>query len=335
MSDLLPLVLAAVNDKAAADAQEEIAELRKQLDVSRSVEIIRAADARDDDDAGDEDDDEVVVYASAQFQDGKYAPRNPHYLWQVYLKTNQEATCRLADLRRCRLCVGGGFPLASLDDDFGHREDYEAFIDPDEESDTDNSKTVSFRINSLWVVLVVHGWPRAEWEAVIEADDLAPNSVIEFLVETVALNHPEATIEFKYALFVVRTIPAVLKRLLPLKRKKEVEAERNAALLVCDSDEFRAYTDLAHFVQRTMRDRGNSDGSALFYPQCKEVMDILMRFGVYEHTDDNEEFIINVIATYERVGRGGVEEAIQEFRQLDEEDDDEESTRKKRKTEEY
>jgi len=312
MSDLLPLVLAAVNDKAAADAQEEISELRKQLQVSRSVEIIRAAARDDDDDAGDEDDDEVVVYASAQFQDGKYA-RNPN-LWQVDLKTNEEATCRLADLRRCRLCVGGGFPLESLDDNFGNREDYEAFFDPDEESDTDNSKAVSFCIHSLWLTLVVHGWPRAEWEAVIEADDLARDSIIEFLVETVAVNYPEATLEFKDVSFVVRSIPAALKRLLPLKRKKEVETERDER----NTEGNEAYSDLMEFSAITMRNRGNSDGSALFIPQLNEVMTILRRLGVYEHNDDNEEFIINVIATYERVGRSRIEEVIQAVQQLDE-----------------
>lgn len=69
MSDLLPLVVAVFQDKAAADALEELIQLQKDLAVSRSVEIIHAAA----DDWVDEQDEEgdVVVYASAQFQNGE------------------------------------------------------------------------------------------------------------------------------------------------------------------------------------------------------------------------------------------------------------------------
>jgi hypothetical protein len=112
----------------------------------------------------------------------------------------------------------------------------------------------------------------------------------------------------------VRSIPAALKRLLPLKRKKEVETERDER----NTEGNEAYSDLMEFSAITMRNRGNSDGSALFIPQLNEVMTILRRLGVYEHNDDNEEFIINVIATYERVGRSRIEEVIQAVQQLDE-----------------
>ena len=73
MSALLPLVAAALRDKAALDASKEIAALRKERDASRRVEIICMRDNGDE----EEEDDNVVVYASGQCEDGRYGNKIP------------------------------------------------------------------------------------------------------------------------------------------------------------------------------------------------------------------------------------------------------------------
>ena len=104
ISDLLPLVAVALNDQAAADAARELAIAREERDRSHRVEVLRAIDNGD----GEDEDDETVVYASALFEDGRYHG-NPN-LWDVTLEENSSNICRLADLRDCHICVGGGFP---------------------------------------------------------------------------------------------------------------------------------------------------------------------------------------------------------------------------------
>ena len=93
ISDLLPLVAAALNDQAAADAAKELATAREERDMSQRVEVIRAINDGDDED----EDGETIVYASAMFEDGQYAS-NPN-LWEVTLQQNNNNICRLADLR--------------------------------------------------------------------------------------------------------------------------------------------------------------------------------------------------------------------------------------------
>ena len=50
ISDLLPLIAAALNDKAAADAAKELAAAREERDIPRKVEVIRSLNNGDDED---------------------------------------------------------------------------------------------------------------------------------------------------------------------------------------------------------------------------------------------------------------------------------------------
>lgn len=295
MSDLLPLVVAALNDKIAVDAQEEIKMLQKE--VSRAVEILHRNE--------DEDDENVVVYASAQFQEGEYGGNTN--LWQVNLKQKGTTMCRLADLRQCEICVGGGFPLESLNDQLSGRPDYEGFFDRDE-WDSDTSKTVKFCFcpNTTWLTVVVHGWPRKEWERVITrqegeevSDPVDPGDMIEYLVDTVATEDPEATVEFKDVSFVAENIRGSLKRLLPPKRKAEVTAERDARD-ARDIEERQAV--LFEFVANTMRDRGNDAFSVLFAQQVNDIMSLLNQTALQSLYGFEEE-ITNIIAAYENMSR--------------------------------
>lgn len=213
MSDLLPLVAAVLNDKVSIDAYEEVLGMKQQLAVSRAIEIIRAANETG------EDEEDVVVYASTQFEDGNYA-RNIN-LWQVDFDPGS-VICRLADLRSCRVCVGGGFALESLNDAQANHEGVEVFFNTDEDNDDENSKSITlcFAPNSTWLNAVVHGWP----SGAIDPPEVL-NS-LEYLVDDVADEFPDATVEFKSTSFVVRHIHGALKRLLPPKRKEAVDADR-------------------------------------------------------------------------------------------------------------
>ena len=64
ISDLLPLVAAALNDQAAADASRELATAREERDRSRRVEVLRSINN------GEGEDEEIWVVASAKTASG-------------------------------------------------------------------------------------------------------------------------------------------------------------------------------------------------------------------------------------------------------------------------
>jgi hypothetical protein len=224
ISDLLPLMAVALNDKAAADAAKELATALKERDTAHRVEVLRARD-----NGGDEDENEdTIVYASALFEDGHYLPHNTN-LWSINLRQDDQFVCRLADLRDCHVCVGGGFPVATLDDQLPHTAGFQVFIDGNESSDDEGDEvkvSFCFSPHSIWLSVLIHGWPREEWEAVIQEDNVGPDDTMEFLVDTVANQYPDATVEFSDMCFVTKSIHGALKRLLPPKRVVEVRAER-------------------------------------------------------------------------------------------------------------
>jgi len=210
-------------------------------------------------------------------------------------------------LRQCDICVGGGFPIASFDDELSNRPFYEGIFDFSD-SNSDNSKSLSFCFcpYSLWVSLEVHGWPRADWEAVVQPDDPDPETVIAFLVDNVASRYPDATVEFQSVSFVVSSIHGALKRLLPPRRQAQVRADRDSR----NTEESRAHSELMQFVAITMREGGNQNGSVLFVPQLHKIMDLLSQLGVFEQNEDNQNLIVAVVQSYEQNGRDVVEGAI-------------------------
>jgi len=303
-SDLLPLVAAALNDRVAAETHEELTQLKRELKIARAVEILHGAPL------GNGSSDDVVVYASAQFEQGCYGA-NPN-LWTVPLEN--KVACRLADLRSCRICVGGGITLESLDDQLENRIEFDGYLDPDDDGDTDNSKYVSFCFppNTLWLGVVVQGWPRREWEAVVQADDLANEDMVDFLVNTVAEQHPEAVVEFISLAFTVNSVPGAIKRLLPPTRREEVEADR----LQRTTPENRAYSDLVYFVSSTMRNLGNQSGSALFIPQVDQIMEMLSDLNIHEQNDENQANIVAIVTAFEQSGPDAAAQLIAQMQAL-------------------
>ncbi len=312
ISDLLPLVAVTLNDKAAADACVELATAQEERDTPRKVEVIRAINNGEDED----EDDEAVVYASAMFEDGQYA-RNTN-LWDVTLEQNSNNTCLLADLRDCHICVGGGFPVATLDDNFPNDAGFHAFVngnegsfDGDDNESTSDACEVSIRFNpySIWLSVLIHGWPREEWEAFIQADTYGTGDVFHYLVEIVAAQYPDTAVEFKEVTFVAIHIHGALKRLLSPKRKEEVRADRDRRIAEKHNPEGDA---LYQFVGRTMRERGNGANRALFMSQLYSILRFLAAVGV-NRLGVNDELIMTVIETHERLGDEGLHDLFDQI----------------------
>lgn len=300
ISDLLPLVAVALNDKAAADAAKELDTALKERDTAHRIEVLRARNNGDDEDENEE----TVVYASALFEDGKYLAHNTN-LWRIDLRQDDQFVCRLADLRDCHVCVGGGFPVASLDDQLPHTAGFQGFFGDKFNDDEGDEIAVSFCFSphTIWLSVLIHGWPREEWEAVIRADNIGPDDTMEFLVDTVATQYPDATVEFSDMCFVTGSIHGALKRLLPPKRILEVRAER-------EENENRAnpgFEALFLFVVRTMRDQGNTANSALILPQLNTIMGFLGYMGV-KRLGENDDLIIQAITAHESRGDEGLQE---------------------------
>ena len=290
ISDLLPLVAAALNDKAAADAAKELAAAREERDIPRKVEVIRSLN-----NGGDEDEDgDIVVYASGMFEDGQYA-RNTN-LWDVTLEQNSSNICRLADLRDCHICVGGGFPMATLDDTDSSNPFFEGWINGEDRRQgiSGDACEVSFCFcpHTIWLVILIHGWPREAWEAVIQEDDYDQDDqhVVHFLVENVAEQYPDATVEFKEVTFAIRSIHGALKRLLSSKRKEVVRADRDRRMAE------RNWQEVVDFVESYLQARGILSE----HHQTRMILGIMWIKGFKTRTEANDDVILRFIAACEQ-----------------------------------
>jgi hypothetical protein len=89
------------------------------------------------------------------------------------------------------------------------------------------SVQVSIRIGPYSkITFMVHGWPRHEWEAAMADNVIHQDSMIDYLVGTIAARHTTATIKFQGIAFVAKQIRGVLNRCLTPKRQTEVCTER-------------------------------------------------------------------------------------------------------------
>ncbi|KAL9179587.1 hypothetical protein ACHAXT_008877 [Thalassiosira profunda] len=310
MSDLLPLVAAILKDKAALEASEEIATLRKERDASRRVEIIHAREGDIGEVEGEGD--EVVVYASGRFEDGSYG-RNAN-LWEVQLQSNEALgdECLLADLTGCQVCVGGGFPVANFTDP----EMFQGWLHDTDEDDYEGpppdgavGMRFCFSPYSTWVTIWIRGWPKEEWEAEIRDGDMDPNESVRFLIDDVASQYPEAMVKFKEVGFVTRHIHGALKRLLSPRRKAKVRADRDARNEAADPQ----WDELTEFLMRTMRERGNEMGPETFMGQVSDVLTTLHRMGVHntESGEERDAVVVQVVAWYEQFGADAMRDVVE------------------------
>lgn len=279
MSDLFPLVVEVLKDAAILEAKQENEENRRRSDVTASIEIIHS---REDDDEGDikaVEDKEAVIYASGRVDDGEYrsspgeeafdlAPR----LWYVKLQNKQ--VCLLSDLMRCRVCVGGGFPIMS----FGDYHETSNLTLESEKEDTQYSKCICFCPDyvtfPIWVRFTVHGWPLSEYSRFLRPGRQVQESenLISYLVDEVARDHPYATVEFEGVAVPIKTVHGTLSRLLTEKKKLAARSVRES------SKPTRSYdSNWLRVRMRSLFHEHNADPPTgpVFFRRINELVDLL------------------------------------------------------------
>lgn len=249
----------------------------------------------------DDDDDADLVYASGVFEDGQYGDNPTHYkynygdepnLWNITLKpgTQTQSQCPLRDLRHCTVDMGGGLPILSLNDR-GNAMTYEGFLDSADwgKSHGDGNCEIQFCVDphSTWLTVEIHGWPREEWDPMIQTWNI--DSAIEYLVETVAVDHPTATVQFKRVSFDIREMHGPLKRHLPPRP-----------------------TVVRDKVTEFLKEIGHSqDNEYWFEKGVNRVSNLLEDIGMDELTDDEGvRKIREVVGIYHRLGDNGVRDAL-------------------------
>ena len=131
-------------------------------------------------------------------EDGSYGSNNR--FWQVDLDSSGCPSCPLSELRNCRVCVGGGFEIAPLDN--RRYNSYEGFIqhmrlrsaeDPPSTAVSETLVEFCFAPDSQLLEANVKGWGAQDWPS----EEIFPLEMTSYLVDTVAPRFPHATIEFE------------------------------------------------------------------------------------------------------------------------------------------
>lgn len=292
MSDLLPLVVSTLKDKIAIDSLEEINQLRKERDFAHTIEIIRSNEQDTKEDA------DVVVYASGNFIDGKYSSNNPN-LFEVTLKSDETAksTCLLSDLKYCEVTVGGGFPFVVLD--YDKNTSYEGWLNGSSDDDDIACVSICACPHTTWLSFRVRGWPRESWEPVYVEDSINPGEIVNYLVETIATEFPEATVEFDSVSFVANNVHGALKRLLPPRRKEDIRADR------AELQGFHDETDLKTSISRLIRSRGDDSHRDVHAFRVNAIFNFFKEN--MHNIEYSEESITRIIDIYITTGHLGLD----------------------------
>jgi hypothetical protein len=211
MSDLAPFVAAALRDKVINDLMEENQAIRKQLQQARRVEITGPGGA--------------PVYAHAQFDDDGDYDDNPN-LWNVkFPEGKQLLSCPLSALDGIEIRVGGILKAQFA----GRHSNFDAYLD---ENDADHAMGKAVNVffagaSSLWLIMLVNGWPERQWQETIR-EDLDSPDLLDHLIETVATEPPEdKTITFLEVAFVNKGVRGAIDALglSPSRQETQEDAE--------------------------------------------------------------------------------------------------------------
>ncbi|KAL3796943.1 hypothetical protein HJC23_000696 [Cyclotella cryptica] len=279
MSDLFPLVVEVLKDAAILAAKQENEDHRRQSDITASIEVIRSIEEDDEGDVEAVEDKEAVIYATGRVDDGEYksspgeepfnlAPR----LW--YVKFQSKQICMLSDLMKCRVCVGGGFPIVS----FGDYHETSSLTLQSEEEDTQYSKCISFCPDyvtfPIWVRFIVHGWPLSEYSRFLRPgrQPQENENLITFLVDDVARDHPYATVQFVGVAVPIKTVHGTLSRLLTGKKKLVARSVREALKFTRSYD-----SNWLRVRMRSLFHEHNADPPTgrLFFERINALVDVL------------------------------------------------------------
>ena len=287
MSDLLPLLITALRDKTLVDTEDELNELHKRVETATSIEIIHDATNEEGDDNNDDDD--IVVYASGKFEDGNWGKNDN--LWDVPMKNtgsnsddgdnnNAASICKLEDLKSCHVCVGGGFTIINFGD---HPE---GWLHVNEDTGEVECSTCFGGPFTLWVVFTIDGWPKEEWEPLLQSSDWEPGMVVPYFVLSVAKQFPKATVRFLDVAFAASTIRGPLKRLLPKKRRAKVMAEK------AENRELARKEDFREAMSVVLTAHNEETKQELLSPtQLKEVTEFFEHCGYHNYVSADEKDI--------------------------------------------
>jgi hypothetical protein len=193
-----------------ADAKDELDDLQKRFDTATRVEIIRFAESNEDG---------VVVYASGQFEKGKYFGSSNNWS-RVDLPIKGTKACKLSDLDRCNICVGGGFPFVSIHKNLDHWRDVVKCV---------GDCPIIIATLGDWhrtkIRFCIHGCPKEAWLPWVQNDHTLPR---DNLAKEIAPYYPNATIEFVSVRFWLIDIHGAFNRLLTPRRREEAKEEARA-----------------------------------------------------------------------------------------------------------
>jgi hypothetical protein len=258
MSTLAPFVAAAIRDKVVQELMEENEAMRKQVAVLRhfkTVEITGPGGKR--------------VYTRAQFdEDGGYNG-NPN-LWSVHFpKGKQLLPCPLPMLESIQVRLGGAGQAAFSNNVTAS---FETYLDADAR-DHEDGKVVSFCFtgsSSLWLAVMVDGWPRERWQAAIDQGIIdAADEPLGHLVRTVATEAPTGkTVTFLEVDFFVSSVRGVIESL-----------DFNA--VQADLQQRREELTFLEAILTRMRAAGNDARPSEISAQALAILEALARVGVH------------------------------------------------------
>lgn len=314
MSDLLPLVLTTFRDKAVVDALDELEQLKKERDASRTIEVIRSNDL------DKEEHSDMIIYASGLFSDGKYSydvlgagfQRDAYHgeieEFQVDLKAHPTNTCLLSDLRYCEIIVGGGFPICRFDEEDDDYQFVEGFIADAAAHDANPNDEVDFQITfhvkpyETYLNCTVKGIPMAVWEEWLEDNNIHPLSL-----EFESRNFPQASITFDQIAFGKKDIHGALKRLFPSDRRHEILTQREKHRVNVEFLQFLAQSVMAHGEDGEDEDMHEDEEDALdITVPMDEIEAFLKEKNIISHSG-NENFILDVVDVYLTRGRAALD----------------------------
>jgi hypothetical protein len=258
MSALAPFVAAAVRDKVVQELMEENQAMRKQVAELRhfkTVEITGPGGKR--------------VYTRAQFdEDGGYNGNSN--LWSVHFpKGKQLLPCPLPMLEGIQVRLGGA-GQAAFNNITGS---FETYLDEDTR-DNEDGKVVSFCFTgptSLWLSVMVDGWPRERWQATIDEGIIdAEEPLLGHLVQTVATEAPTGKmVTFLEVDFFVSSVRGV------------IESLAIAPAAQADIQRRREELTFLEIILTRMRIAGNDAGPSDISAQALVILSALARVGVH------------------------------------------------------
>jgi hypothetical protein len=256
MSAFAPFVAAAIRDKVVLELMEENEDMRKQVAKLRHFKTVEITGP-----GGDR------VYTRAQFdEDGGYKG-NPN-LWSVHFPTDQQLVpCPLPMLDGIQVRLGGVVHAAFINT---NNASFETSLDEDAR-DHENGKVVSFLFSgssSLWLTVMVDGWPRERWQATIDEDIIdAEEPLLGHLVQTIATEAPtNKMVTFLEVDFFVNSVRGVIETL-------DFNADQ-------DLEQRREELTFLEVILARMRTAGNDAGPPEISAQALAILSALARVGV-------------------------------------------------------